>query len=82
MNAILDFMRRIFRILGGFVLVLALAAIAMSFAGYRLAVDGSGKMPRFVTRSSIDALEADRARQRETAQPSLPASNASLLHVG
>ena len=79
MNAILDFMRRIFRILGGFVLVLALAAIAMSFAGYRLAVDGSGKMPRFVTRSSIDALEADRARQRQLAPPPEPVAPAAAV---
>lgn len=58
-------MYRILQVVAALVLGFALVAIAMSATGFRLAVDGSGKLPRFLTRSSIDALEADRARQRE-----------------
>ena len=42
------------------------AAGLYKFAGLRIAVDGSGMWPRFVSHSpDYDALEADRARQRE-----------------
>ncbi|HEX2477208.1 MAG TPA: PQQ-binding-like beta-propeller repeat protein, partial [Lacipirellulaceae bacterium] len=56
-------------LLGGVVLGALLAA------GYRVAVDGSGKWPRFLTRTDYDALEADRARQQEA--PSSTAAEAS-----
>ncbi len=51
-------------------IVVALIGIAAAglykFAGLRIAVDGSGMWPRFVSHSpDYDALEADRARQRE-----------------
>ena len=51
-------------------IVVALIGIAVAglyqFAGLRIAVDGSGMWPRFVSHSpDYDALEADRARQRE-----------------
>ena len=40
---------------------------ALFATGYRLALDGSGKMPRFLTKTDYDALEADRAgRQQAT----------------
>jgi outer membrane protein assembly factor BamB len=60
-------MWRIVKVLAALVGGVAVVVMAMSAAGYRLAVDGSGKMPRFLTRSSIDDLEADRARQRQLA---------------
>jgi outer membrane protein assembly factor BamB len=42
------------------------AALLYQFAGVRVALDGSGRWPRFVTRlPDYDALEADRANQRE-----------------
>ena len=48
------------------VLVAATAAALYQFAGFRVQFDGSGRMPRFVTMApDYDALEADRARQRE-----------------
>jgi outer membrane protein assembly factor BamB len=48
-------------LLGGVVLGALLAA------GYRVALDGSGKMPRFLTKVDYDALEADRALQHQEA---------------
>ena len=50
-----------------FIVVFGLIVIAAGLfaSGYRLALDGSGKMPRFLNRSHDEALEADRARQRE-----------------
>jgi outer membrane protein assembly factor BamB len=61
------------------VFALVLVGVAMTLAGYRLAVDGSGTMPRFLRRSNADVLEEHRARQREgpamaqTAQGTAPA---------
>ena len=48
------------------VMGLALVAAGLFAAGFRLALDGSGTRPRFLTQQDDDALEADRARQRET----------------
>jgi outer membrane protein assembly factor BamB len=46
--------------------LVAIAAGGLYVAGYRLALDGSGMVPRFVSSTpDYDALEADRARQRE-----------------
>jgi outer membrane protein assembly factor BamB len=42
---------------------IVLVAAGLFAAGFRLALDGSGTIPRFVTRIDYDALEADRARQ-------------------
>ncbi len=70
-------LKRVLQVVGGLVLVIALAAIAMSATGYRLSVDGSGGMPRFLTRSNIDTLEEDRARQRQLSpavEPVVPAA--------
>jgi outer membrane protein assembly factor BamB len=61
--------------------VLLAAAALYQFAGVRVALDGSGMWPRFISSTpDFDALEADRARQREQA-PSVPAGqtpNAAL----
>jgi outer membrane protein assembly factor BamB len=47
-------------------LVVAGAALLYQFGGVRVAMDGSGMWPRFVSRGpNYDALEAHRARQRE-----------------
>jgi outer membrane protein assembly factor BamB len=49
------------------------AAAAYGPGGLRVALDGTGAWPRFVSRApDFDALEADRARQREHPLPSLP----------
>ncbi len=57
------------------VAILALVAAALYVAGFRVAVDGSGMMPRFVSSTAdFDALEADRARQRANASPPAPAA--------
>lgn len=50
-----------------FALALAvIVAAGLYVAGFRLALDGSGMVPRFVsTTPDYDELEADRARQRE-----------------
>lgn len=45
-----------------------LAAGGLYAFGVRVALDGSGMWPRFVSRYDYAALEADRARQRELAQ--------------
>lgn len=50
------------------VALVAVAAAGLYVAGFRLALDGSGMVPRFVSSGpDYDALEADRARQRERA---------------
>ncbi|OFW26019.1 MAG: hypothetical protein A3H97_11340 [Acidobacteria bacterium RIFCSPLOWO2_02_FULL_65_29] len=56
----------------------ATALVGLYMAGFRLAPDGSGVIPRFLSSApDYDALEADRARQRRqpmpTAAPSAPA---------
>jgi outer membrane protein assembly factor BamB len=66
-------------------LVLALVALVVAglyLAGFRVALDGSGMVPRFVSSApDFDALEADRARQRESApvasQPAVAAAASS-----
>jgi outer membrane protein assembly factor BamB len=56
--------------------LLALAAGALYVAGYRIALDGSGMFPRFVSSTpDYDALEADRARQRSTAPQASPSDD-------
>jgi outer membrane protein assembly factor BamB len=56
--------------IAGVVAALVLVAIGLyTFAGFRVAVDGSGKMPRFVFRQNYSELEADRARQRQQPAP-------------
>ena len=60
--------------------VIALAAVFFA-SGYRLTLDGSGKMPRFVGKTpDYDALEADRARHRaaSSAGSELPRADPSL----
>jgi outer membrane protein assembly factor BamB len=54
--------------------LLALVALVVAglyqFAGLRIALDGTGRRPRFLRRApDYDALEADRARQRERLPP-------------
>lgn len=57
------------------VALLAFAAGALYVRGFRLGLDGSGRMPRFVTSGpDYDALEAHRARQREQPLPESPTS--------
>jgi outer membrane protein assembly factor BamB len=76
------------------IVAIAIAAgVAFRMAGLRIALDGSGLWPRFfATTPDYDALEADRARQRErpaaaglpvTSEPSPPASRSpgSTPHV-
>jgi len=53
------------------VIGLVLIAAGLFASGYRLALDGSGKVPRFLTKVDFDALEADRARQSLDSQGSL-----------
>jgi outer membrane protein assembly factor BamB len=59
----------------GGILVLVVAGLAVfRVLGLRVAVDGSGMMPRFVSRApDFDALEADRARQRAEGERRAPA---------
>ena len=62
------------------VLLGIVAAALYQFAGLRIALDGSGAWPRFVMRTpDYDALEADRARQRERPLP--PTADASAESV-
>src|SRR5256885_11916532 len=72
-------------------LVIALTAL-LRFTGLRIALDGSGFRPRWVSRQpDYAALEADRARQRQlpvavapdlpTAEPP-PANPAQPAHAG
>jgi outer membrane protein assembly factor BamB len=50
--------------------ILALIGAGLYLAGFRIAMDGSGVWPRFVSSSpDFDALEADRARQRASGPP-------------
>src|SRR5262245_49663448 len=42
--------------------------IVMGVAGFRLAMDGSGKMPRFLVRPHADVLEQHRAQQRAASE--------------
>ena len=46
-------------------LVTLMVASAYWFGGFRIAVDGSGIWPRFVSRPQYAALEADRTRRRQ-----------------
>jgi outer membrane protein assembly factor BamB len=60
----------------GLACVLLAAGALYQFAGVRVALDGSGMWPRFISSTpDFDALEADRARQREVA-PVVPAARA------
>jgi outer membrane protein assembly factor BamB len=60
------------------VAVVLLVVGGMYVAGYRLVVDGSGTVPRFLsTAPDFEALEADRARQRAL-PPVQPAAESSL----
>jgi outer membrane protein assembly factor BamB len=53
--------------------VIAIAAGVARMAGLRVALDGSGLWPRFIAKApDYDALETDRARQRERPAPSRP----------
>jgi len=62
------------------VFVLAVAAALYQFAGMRIAFDGSGMWPRFVSLApDFDALEADRARQRQQALPASAESPPATL---
>ena len=61
-------------------MVVAILAIvsrgALYVAGFRIALDGSGMFPRFVSSApDYDALEADRARQRAAAPPTSTADD-------
>jgi outer membrane protein assembly factor BamB len=60
--------------LGFIVIGLVLIAAGLFASGYRLALDGSGKVPRFLTKQDYAALEADRARQQQTAPTPTAAS--------
>jgi outer membrane protein assembly factor BamB len=61
------------------VLVIVAAVVVFRFAGVRFAVDGSGMMPRFWSRApNYDALEADRARQRDQLPPAPQAAAESV----
>jgi len=48
-------------------IALVVVAGGMFASGYRLALDGGGTFPRFLTKTNYDALEADRARQHQEA---------------
>ncbi len=58
------------------VLSLMLVVAALAAAGFRLQRGGNG-WPRFIARSQQDALEADRARQRESAEAASAAAQTS-----
>ena len=61
-------------------LFVIVAAALYQFAGLRVALDGSGKWPRFVMRTpDYDALEADRASQHQRPLPT--AADASIGSV-
>ncbi len=68
---ILETMRK----LGIVVLSVMLVVAGLAAAGFRLQRGGNG-WPRFIARSQQEALEADRARQRESAQAADSAPNA------
>jgi outer membrane protein assembly factor BamB len=74
-----------------FIVLIAISVVAGALfaAGYRIKLDGSGSMPRYVARTNYDALEADRARHQmsqpaqieapqavQTAAAQTPAANA------
>ena len=61
-------------------IALSIVAAALVASGYRLALDGSGMIPRFVTKvDDYAALEADRARQRQIAESvSAPVASAAV----
>ena len=68
------------RMLSIAVVGLVILAAGLYSSGYRLERDGSGKLPRFVTKPDYDTLEADRARQRQTPEAdsiTAPASGAA-----
>ena len=59
------------------VAIVAAIAVALYAAGLRIALDGSGMFPRFVSSApDYDALEADRARQRTSAPQQSAAATA------
>lgn len=60
---------------------LVLIAAGLFASGYRLALDGSGKVPRFLTKTDDTALEADRARQHQAAPIATPAVEAVPAEV-
>jgi outer membrane protein assembly factor BamB len=64
--------------------LVAIAGAALYVAGVRVALDGSGMRPRFVSRGpNYDVLDADRARQRERAMPQTgPIQGAAPLDRG
>jgi outer membrane protein assembly factor BamB len=62
--------RRVVRSAAIVLAALMVIAAGLYLAGFRVATDGSGMMPRFVsTTPDFDALEADRARQRAAPPP-------------
>jgi outer membrane protein assembly factor BamB len=61
---------------------MVLLFVALFTAGYRIAVDGGGKMPRFLTKTDYAALEADRARQREQGASGVPRDAQTEQAVG
>jgi outer membrane protein assembly factor BamB len=71
-----------------FIAIVAIVAVSLYAAGVRIALDGSGMIPRFVSSApDYDALEADRERQRaapvppsaaQESAPALPAPPASV----
>jgi outer membrane protein assembly factor BamB len=57
--------KRLAVVLAATVAVIAAAVVSFRAAGFRVALDGTGYWPRFVSKApDYDALEADRARQR------------------
>jgi outer membrane protein assembly factor BamB len=74
----LQYTARVVKKIAAGLAVLGLAVAALYLAGFRLNVDGSGMIPRFVsTTPDFDALEADRARQRQEPMP--PSASADQL---
>ncbi len=75
MPNVLNVLKKVARVLAIVVgsVLLVIGALYL-FVGLRLSFDGTGWMPRFAsTGPDYDALEADRARQREGAAPAEPA---------
>src|SRR5262245_64555031 len=57
------------------IIVVAVVVVGLYLSGVRVALDGSGVRPRFVGHQpDYDALEADRARQRQQTPPIASAS--------
>ena len=68
------------RTLGIAVIVIALIAGALYVAGFRIALDGSGMFPRFMSAApDYDALDANRARQRAEPVPSPAAEGRAAI---